>query len=175
MNRLEKLAQKVLRLIQEKQEKALQDDATVKEDAPKVGSPQGTPTARGVGAPTAIKEPRWILTVATGSGPRLLYLTLYRIARHIAKSRHYARGTGEVAFHLPIELVANHLGVDRTTIWRWAKVLKAKGLIAYRTHYGTLDGQTRATGTLWVVRLRPGTARIRREYLEHPWRCLLYT
>lgn len=177
---LKKLGKAALRLAQalnwnpqaSTPENPVLEPATVKEDTPKVRVPFPVARSEGVGAPTAIKEPRWILTVATGSGPRLLYLTLYRIARHIAKSRHYARGTGEVAFHLPIELVANHLGVDRTTIWRWAKVLKAKGLIAYRTHYGTLDGQTRATGTIWVVRLRPGTARIRREYLEHTWRNL---
>lgn len=175
---LKKLGKAALRLAQalnwnpeaSTQENLVQEPATVKEDTPRVGVPSPVVYLEGVGAPTAVKEPRWLLTVATG--PRQLYLTLYRIARAIVKSRGYARATGEVAFHLPMELLAAHLGVDRTTIWRWAKVLEAKGLIAHSTHYGTLEGQTRATGTIWVVRVRPGTARIRREYLEHPWRNL---
>ncbi len=151
-------------------ENPVQELATVKEDTPRVRVPSPVTDLEGVGAPTVVNPPRWILTVATG--PRQLHLTLYWLARSIAKSRSYARGVGEVAFHLPIDLLAAHLGVDRTTIWRWTKALEGKGLIAHRTHYGTLEGQTRATGTIWVVRVRPGTARIRREYLEHPWRNL---
>ncbi|MCS6869653.1 hypothetical protein [Thermus sp.] len=172
MNRLEKLAQKVLRLIQEKQEKALQDDATVKEDAPKVGSPQGTPTARGVGAPPGLPEPRWVLTVAPAQGPLTLYRVLYRLARGVLQTRGLSRRVGTVVLHLPVDLLAAHLGVHRATVWRWTKVLEARGLVATRTHYGTLDGRTVATGTLWAVRLRPGKARLTYEDLRHPWRNL---
>jgi hypothetical protein len=147
----------------------VQDDATVIEDAPKVrGSLPGT--KGGDGAPREITEPRWIETVARG--PRRLFLVLYQSARAIARSRRYARRVGSISLHLPVDILALHLGVDRTTIWRWAKELERQGLIARATHYGTLDGRTVATGTVWVVRLTPGRARITYEDLTHPWRNL---
>lgn len=146
-------------------------DATVKEDTPKVGLPLTSLQVEGVGAPTSLQEPRWILTVAQG-GARKLALLLYRIGRGVVRTRGWARNTATVVVHLPVDLIAQHLGVDRTTIWRWAKELEEHGLIARRTHYGTLEGRTVATGTVWAIRLKPGRARLTYEDLAHPWRDL---
>ncbi|WP_295428682.1 hypothetical protein [Thermus sp.] len=88
------------------------------------------------------------------------------------QTRGLSRRVGTAVLHLPVDLLAAHLGVHRTTIWRWAKALEAQGLVATRTHYGTLDGRTVATGTLWAIRLRPGKAKFTYEDLKHPWRNL---
>lgn len=155
----------------ENQTSSVLERATVIEDAPRVEVPSRTSTVEGVGAPPAVHKPRWILTVARG-GPLRLATLLYRIARGIARTRRMARRTGVVVFHLPVEMVAQHLGVDRTTVWRWAKVLKATGILDWRTHYGTLNGTTVATGTVWAVRIRPGRAKLTYDDLKHPWRNL---
>jgi len=175
LRKLGKAAQRLAELLgytpqTEPPENPVQERATVIGDSPKVGSPLPG-TRLDDGAPTPeVKKPRWIETVARG--PQTLYMTLYRAARAIARSRNYARRIGSITLHLPVDLLAAHLGVHRTTIWRWAEELEQAGLIARATHYGTLDGQTVATGTVWVVRLTPGRARITYDDLTHPWRNL---
>jgi len=130
------------------------------------------PEAKSVGAPTPeIKKPRWLVSVARGGEGELASL-LYRVAREVARNRQMARATGTLVIHLPVDLIAAHLGVDRTTVWRWAKELEEHGLIARRTHYGTLEGRTVATGTVWAIRLKPGKARLTYEDLAHPWRAM---
>lgn len=149
-----------------------------------------------VGAPTPIKTPRWILYVAddpeaparhpqTQRRTRNLQALaglLYRLARETLRaqgvSRAALRAVGTVVLHLPVDLLADHLGVHRSTLWRWAKVLEDKGFLARRVHRGTLerevDGEKKplpvATGTVWAVRVRPGKARLTYEDLKHPWR-----
>jgi hypothetical protein len=172
LRKLGKAAQRLAKLFgytpeTEASETPVQDDATFIEDAPRVGCPPPG-TREDDGAPGKVTKPRWIETVARG--PQRLFMVLYQSARAIARSRRYARRVGSISLHLPVDLLALHLGVDRTTIWRWAKELERKGLIARATHYGTLDGRTVATGTVWVVRLTPGRARITPEDLAHPWR-----
>jgi hypothetical protein len=172
LRKLGKAAQRLAKLFgytpeTEASETPVQNDATFIEDTPGVGCPLPG-TREDDGAPRKVTKPRWIETVARG--PQRLFMVLYQSARAIARSRRYARRVGSISLHLPVDLLALHLGVDRTTIWRWAKELERKGLIARATHYGTLDGRTVATGTVWVVRLTPGRARITPEDLAHPWR-----
>ncbi|MEN2983034.1 MAG: hypothetical protein ABDH20_11175 [Thermus sp.] len=112
------------------------------------------------------------MTVAPAQGPLALYRVLYRVARGVLRTRGASRRVGTAVLHLPVDLLAAHFGVHRTTVWRWARALEAQGLIATRTHYGTLDGRTAATGTLWAVRLRPGRAKLTYEDLKGAWRDL---
>ena len=152
---------------------ALQDNATVKKEDTQLRN--GYPSlAQAGGAPLKVHKPRWILTVARDldPGPQRLLDTLLTLAKRVATTRGYARRIGTLTLHLPVDLLAAHLGVHRATIWRWTNQLKALGLIDTRTHYGTLRGRTVATGVVWAIRLRPGRARITHEDLRHPYRNL---
>jgi transposase-like protein len=80
---------------------------------------------------------------------------------------------GTVVFLLPLEMAALHLGVSRQTVHAWKKVLEEEGLIATDTLRQKLpNGEYRAIGTLWAVRLRPGKAHLTMEDYLHPWRNL---
>ena len=109
------------------------------------------------------------------AGPLRLLGLLQLLARLYLRERHgpeAPRRASQALFHLPLDLVAAHLGVNRVTVWRWREVLEAAGLLRTWTHRAPLDGLPRASGTLWAVRLRPGRIRVDPGELRHPWRDL---
>jgi transposase-like protein len=74
---------------------------------------------------------------------------------------------------IPLEMLALNLGVSRQTVHAWKKELEEEGLIATDTLRQKLpNGEYRAIGTLWAVRLRPGKARLTMDDYLHPWRNL---
>jgi hypothetical protein len=109
------------------------------------------------------------------AGPLRLLALLQLLARLHLRERHgpeAPKKAGQALFHLPLDLVAAHLEVHRVTVWRWYRELERAGLLRAWTHRGSLDGLTRATGTLWAVRLRPGRIRLYPEEFRHSWRDL---
>jgi hypothetical protein len=79
---------------------------------------------------------------------------------------------GTVVFMVPLEMLALNLGVTRQTVHAWKKVLEKKGLVATDVLHQTVNGERRAIGTLWAVRLRPGKARLTLDDYIYPWRNL---
>jgi hypothetical protein len=79
---------------------------------------------------------------------------------------------GTVVFLLPLEMAALNLGVSRQTVYSWKKKLEDEGLIATDVLREKVDGEYRAIGTLWAVRLRPGKARLTMEDYYRPYRNL---
>jgi hypothetical protein len=74
---------------------------------------------------------------------------------------------------IPLEMLALHLGVSRQTVSTWKRKLEEKGLVATDTlHQKLPNGQYRAIGTLWAVRLRPGKAHLTIDDYLHQWRDL---
>ena len=107
-------------------------------------------------------------------GPQKLLELLQEIARSVLpfNNRALRRKVGTVVFLLPLEMAALNLGVTRQTVYRWKEALEKKGLIATDVLHQTVNGERRAIGTLWAVRLRPGKARLTMEDYYHPWRNL---
>jgi hypothetical protein len=113
------------------------------------------------------------------AGPVKLFLLLAYLGRRYLREkwgRKASRKASQVAFHLPNDLLAAYIGVDRVTVWRWMEVLKAAGLADARRHrsWAVINEQPGfyTTGNVWLVRLKPG--RVRWDYadLAHPWRHL---
>jgi hypothetical protein len=113
------------------------------------------------------------------AGPVKLFLLLAYLGRRYLREkwgRKASRKASQVAFHLPNDLLAAHIGVDRATVWRWMEVLKQAGLADTREHraWAVINGTPGfyTTGNVWLVRLKPG--RVKWEYadLAHPWRDL---
>jgi hypothetical protein len=74
---------------------------------------------------------------------------------------------------VPLEMLALNLGVSRQTVHAWKKKLEKKGLVATETlHQKLPNGEYRAIGTLWAVRLRPGKAHLTKDDYYYPWRNL---
>jgi hypothetical protein len=112
---------------------------------------------------------------ALQDGPQRLLELLQEIARSTLPygNRELWRKVGTVVFLLPLEMAALHLGVSRQSVHAWKKKLEEEGLIATDTLRQKLpNGEYRAIGTLWAVRLRPGKARLTMEDYLHPWRNL---
>ena len=115
----------------------------------------------------------------TSTTARLFFL-LYRLAVDVALERYgvHAKKVGQVVFAIPVELLAEHLGVNRSTIWRALKRIEASGLIAARDWYtASTAGQdgtkaTRVAAKVFAVRLKPGQARLHYDELTHHWRDL---
>jgi hypothetical protein len=113
------------------------------------------------------------------AGPVKLFLLLAYLGRRYLREkwgRKASRKASQVAFPLPNDLLAAHIGVDRATVWRWMELLKAAGLADARQHrsWAVINGTPGfyTTGNVWLVRLKPG--RVKWEYadLAHPWRDL---
>jgi hypothetical protein len=113
------------------------------------------------------------------AGPVKLFLLLAYLGRRYLREKYgvkASRKASQVAFHLPNDLLAAHIGVDRATVWRWMEVLKAAGLADSREHraWAVIKGTPGfyTTGNVWLVRLKPG--RVKWEYADvaHPWRDL---
>ncbi len=104
-----------------------------------------------------------------------LYSTLVAAAVETARRREYSPNTTHVTFHCPLEQVARACGLSRQTAWRHLPHLKALGVIDFKSHKGSLFGETRNTGTLWQVRLNPirgSRAKLTNDDLRHKWRDL---
>jgi hypothetical protein len=113
------------------------------------------------------------------AGPVKLFLLLAYLGRRYLREkwgRKASRKASQVAFHLPNDLLAAHIGVDRATVWRWMELLKQAGLADAREHraWAVIKGTPGfyTTGNVWLVRLKPG--RVKWEYADvaHPWRDL---
>ena len=113
------------------------------------------------------------------AGPVKLFLLLAYLGRRYLREKYgvkASRKASQVAFHLPNDLLAAHIGVDRATVWRWMELLKQAGLADARQHrsWAVIKGIPGfyTTGNVWLVRLKPG--RVKWEYadLAHPWRDL---
>jgi hypothetical protein len=146
-------------------------------DSPMVWFPQKTPKATLVGAPPIppAKPPVGSVCKADGDGPQKLLELLQEIGRSTLPfgNRALWRKVGTVIFLLPLEMVALNLGVSRQTVSAWKKELEEEGLIATDTLRQKLpNGEYRAIGTLWAVRLRPGKAHLTMEDYYRPYRNL---
>jgi hypothetical protein len=113
------------------------------------------------------------------AGPVKLFLLLAYLGRRYLRERfgpQASRKASQVSYHLPNDLIAAYLQVDRVTVWRWMEVLKAAGLADSREHraWAVIKGQPNfyTTGNVWLVRLKPGRVRWTYEDLAHPWRDL---
>jgi hypothetical protein len=113
------------------------------------------------------------------AGPVKLFLLLAYLGRRYLREkwgRKASRKASQVAFPLPNDLLAAHIGVDRATVWRWMELLTRAGLADARQHrsWAVINGVPGfyTTGNVWLVRLKPG--RVKWEYadLAHPWRDL---
>lgn len=92
---------------------------------------------------------------AHGQGPKALLKLLREIAIDLLPSRDLRRRVALVTLHLPLELLALHLGVSRQSIWSWGKLLRAKGLLEHTPFKVRLpDGRVVNSGTLFLVPLR---------------------
>jgi hypothetical protein len=129
-----------------------------------------------VGAPTLplAKRPVGSVCQAVQDGPQRLLELLQEIGRSTLPygNRELWRKVGTVVFMVPLEMLALNLGVSRQTVHSWKKKLEEKGLVATDVLHQTVNGERRAIGTLWAVRLRPGKARLTMEDYLHPWRDL---
>ena len=108
---------------------------------------------------------------ATARLARLLFDLALDVAIH--RYSGHARRVTVATLMLPTELLAAHLEVRRETIWRALKGLKGAGFVDARAWRTTSKGETRAAGTLFAVRLKPGPrARLTFDEFKHPWRDL---
>jgi hypothetical protein len=151
-------------------------NVTYQEDAFKVAFPEKN--LKGpfpVGVPSsATTTPPVEVCNRVQDGPRKLLELLQEIARSVLPpgNRELRRKVGTVVVMVPLEMIALNLGVTRQTVHRWKKVLEKKGLVATDVLHQTVNGERRAIGTLWAVRLRPGKARLTLDDYMWPWRNL---
>jgi hypothetical protein len=138
------------------------------EKDPKVSFPVGDPPLH---EPT---PPVGGVCKALQDGPQKLLDLLQEIARATIPfgNRELRRKIGTVVFMVPLEMLALNLGVSRQTVYSWKKKLEDEGLIATDVLHEKVNGEYRAIGTLWAVRLRPGKARLTMEDYWYPWRNL---
>jgi hypothetical protein len=113
------------------------------------------------------------------AGPVKLFLLLAYLGRRYLRERfgpQASRKASQVSYHLPNDLLAAYIGVDRVTVWRWMELLKAAGLADTRRHrsWAVVNGTpgVYTTGSVWLVRLKPGKVRWTYEDVAHPWRDL---
>jgi hypothetical protein len=113
------------------------------------------------------------------AGPVKLLLLLAYLGRRYLRERfgpQASRKASQVSYHLPNDLLAAYIGVDRITVWRWMELLKAAGLADSRRHrsWAVINEKPGfyTTGNVWLVRLKPGKVRWTYEDLAHPWRHL---
>ena len=120
------------------------------------------------------KPPVGNVCQAVQDGPQRLLDLLQEIARSTIPfgNRALWRKVGTVVFLLPLEMAALNLGVSRQTVYSWKKKLEDEGLIATAVLHERVNGEYRAIGTLWAVRLRPGKARLTLDDFYYPWRNL---
>jgi hypothetical protein len=148
------------------------------EDTFKLHLPGKDPKASFLVGPPLIppaKPPVGGVCKALQDGPQRLLELLQEIGRSTLPfgNRELWRKVGTVVFMVPLEMLALNLGVSRQSVHAWKKELEEEGLIATDTLRQKLpNGEYRAIGTLWAVRLRPGKARLTKDDYLHPWRNL---
>jgi len=150
---------------------------TYQEDALKVTFPEKNlkgPFPVGVPSSATTTPPVEGVCNRVQHGPQKLLELLQEIACSVLpfNNRALRRKVGTVVFLLPLEMAALNLGVTRQTVYRWKEALEKKGLIATDVLHEKVDGEYRAIGTLWAVRLRPGKARLTLDDYIWPWRNL---
>jgi hypothetical protein len=104
-----------------------------------------------------------------------LYKLCLEVALVVAEARHYSPGVSMVTFFCPQEIMANALGVNRTSIWRNLPSLIDLGLMDAGEWKTTLDGETKNAGYLWQIKLEPSSPhkpRLKPHDFKHPWRDL---
>jgi hypothetical protein len=127
-------------------------------------------SAVGVAAAIAERTPETL----SGTAKRL-YVALVSTAIETGRGRGYSPKMTHVTMHLPLEVLADVCGIHRVTAWRHLPALRELGLVDFKSHYGTLRGETRITGTLFQVRLNPvggSKARLTHDDMKHKWRDL---
>lgn len=105
----------------------------------------------------------------------LLYTSLRTVADKVSGARGYCRAVSQVHFFCPGEIVADTLGMARSTMYRKIAELKALDLIDARAHYVTHRGRTRADGMVWCVKMHPerqGPVKVPCDALKKSYRCL---
>jgi hypothetical protein len=150
---------------------------TYQEDALKVTFPEKNlkaPSFVGGSVSPPAKPPVGSVCKADGDGPQKLLEVLQDIGRSTLPfgNRALWRKVGTVIFLLPLEMVALNIGVSRQSVYSWKKRLEEQGLIATDVLHEKVDGEYRAIGTLWAVRLRPGKAHLTMEDYYRPYRNL---
>jgi hypothetical protein len=121
------------------------------------------------------KPPVGSVCKAVQDGPQRLLELLQEIGRSTLPlgNRALWRKVGTIVFMVPLEMLALNLGVSRQSVHAWKKELEERGLIATDTPRQKLpNGEYRAIGTLWAVRMRPGKAHLTMEDYYRPWRNL---
>ena len=111
---------------------------------------------------------------------RKIFRLLHELGLESVRKRGLPTRPDIAVFHLPVELLAAHLQVERTTIWRNVQPLKEAGILDERDHYDTLRGQTAVTGKLWAISTMPELVlsgqnrrvRLTHADLRHQWRNL---
>lgn len=111
-------------------------------------------------APRVQVNPVESLTACMDAAPcpataRRIFRLLFEFALDSTRARGLPVRPDVGVFHLPLELLAAHLEVDRTTIWRNLRPLFEVGVLAARDHYDSLRGRTAVTGKVWTVSLCP--------------------
>jgi DNA-binding Lrp family transcriptional regulator len=104
-----------------------------------------------------------------------IFQKLVETALVVAEARDYSPYTSHVTFFCPAEIVANALGIHRTTLWRKLKKLTSLGLVDCQDFKTTLNGKTVNAGKLWRIKLNPneGTpAKLDYHEFKHAWRDL---
>ena len=145
-------------------------------DSPRGCFPQKTPEVLIVGGSVSppTNPPVGGVCKALQDGPQRLLELLQEIGRSTLPfgNRELWRKVGTIVFMVPLEMLAIHLGASRQSVYAWKKRLEEEGLIATDVLHEKVNGEYRAIGTLWAVRLRPGKARLTMEDYYHPWRNL---
>jgi hypothetical protein len=135
------------------------------EDTLKLHLPGKDPKASSlVGAPPIplANPPVGGVCKADGDGPQKLLELLQEIGRSTLPfgNRELWRKVGTVVFMVPWRCWPSTSGLAGKPFTRWKKALEEKGLIATDVLHQKVNGEYRAIGTLWAVRLRPGKARL---------------
>ncbi len=111
---------------------------------------------------------------------RLIFRALYAVALDVACAQGHAANVSRSVFHLPAELLMNHVGLKKSAFYDNLQYLLKLGVVACEAHMGDLRGKSVATGTLWVVSLTPervlskqaAPVRILHDDWSHKWRDL---
>lgn len=111
---------------------------------------------------------------------RKIFRVLFDLALNSVRARGLPSRPNVAVFHLPVDLLASYLQVDRTTIYRNVQPLMRAGVLDAKDHYDSLKGHTAVTGKVWAVSLAPEQVlsgqllhvRVRAADLRFPWRDL---
>ena len=120
---------------------------------------------------------------AGSGGAADLFDLLLDVAHRVADYQGLSHSVSQVMYLLPVELVADELGVSEMTVWRYTQTLKELRVLAEFDYITTAtvrnkDGngysrQPACAGKVWAVSLRPGhRAKITKKDKQKKWRDL---